>query len=89
MLVKLLTEHQLELLSLFHANRTTVLPCDLPQASDSRQNSIPHVDFSLNVRHPYDSRTLVLCSRAVLSPDVLAGLQSYCKYGGRKVVRTS
>ena len=34
---------------LFHINRTTVLPCDLPQASgpaaDRKQNSIPHVDF--------------------------------------------
>ena len=44
--------------------------------------------FSLNVRHPYDARTLVLRSHAGLSQDVLAELQSYRKYGGRTVVRT-
>ena len=45
--------------------------------------------FSLKVGHPYDARTLVLHSHAGLSPDVLAELQSYRKYGGRTVVRTS
>ena len=50
-----------------------------------RQNCIPQVDFSLNVRQPYDARTIDLRSRAVLSSDVLAKLQDCCKFACRRL----
>ena len=45
--------------------------------------------FSLNVRRPYDARTLVLRSHAGLSPDVLVELQDCRKCGRATVVQTS
>ena len=45
--------------------------------------------FSLNVRRPYDARTLVLRSRAGLSSDVLVELQDCRKCGRATVVQTS
>ena len=73
-------------LSLFHINLTIVWQCDFQQASgreaDRRQNCIPHVDF---LRQPYDSRTVVLSSRAGL----LQGVLHICKTVASATVRQS
>ena len=81
-----------ERLSLFHINCTIVGCAISPRRQAGRQITVnlhTSCGFSVNVRQPYDTRTIVFSVGAGLLQDVVAELQGYHKWGRVTVVQTS